>query len=290
MTDPHSHGTGRVLPQLVVGSAAAEAHLVAPHPAATGTRHREQGRSHRIHDPCATGCIGTGAYGQGLRIAGQGVAAVIEFEVIDLDAYRGHRLEVIDAGLRIHAQITGGDTAINGGTVIHGQLVIGIEITVKLGAVVEHHVVVVNPYQTALLVSVDVDVVQEPDVLVDKDTCQSRPRQPDVAIIYRQLIDIVIPLTEQQGRIVSQRDALQQVCAAAGEGQGTILSGDRAIDPEGDGLLSGLADQRVGRTDGGKLVMTEQLQPTNVLLRHLTSLIAPDTIVATRGMVLILVD
>ncbi|MNS33732.1 hypothetical protein D3C72_658490 [compost metagenome] len=163
---------------------------------------------------------------------------------------------LIDTGLRIHAQIAGCDPPIDGCVVIHGQLVIRIEITVKLGAVVEHHVVVVNPNQASLIVGIDIYGINEFDVLIDKYPGQARPGQLDGPIINRQLIDIIIPLAELQGRIVTHRQSLQLVLTAAGERQDAILGSDGTIAREGHCLLPGLASQRVGGTDGWEVIVT----------------------------------
>ncbi|MNG90849.1 hypothetical protein D3C79_497530 [compost metagenome] len=163
---------------------------------------------------------------------------------------------LIDTGLRIHAQIAGCDPPIDGCVVIHGQLVIRIEITVKLGAVVEHHVVVVNPNQASLIVGIDINGINEFDVLIDKYPGQARPGQLDGAVIYRQLVNIIIPLAEQQGRIVTHRQSLHLVLTATGERQDAILGSDGTIAREGHCLLPGLASQRVGGTDGWEAIVT----------------------------------
>ncbi|MNQ75118.1 hypothetical protein D3C85_898990 [compost metagenome] len=81
---------------------------------------------------------------------------------------------LIDTGLRIHAQIAGCDPPIDGCVVIHGQFVIGIKITIKLGAAIKHHIVVVNPDQATFIAFIDINLVYKPYIIIDKYPGQTR--------------------------------------------------------------------------------------------------------------------
>ncbi|MNZ40412.1 hypothetical protein D3C78_579330 [compost metagenome] len=102
---------------------------------------------------------------------------VAEGAVREVIAETGERRSddiLIDTGLRIHAQIAGCDPPIDGCVVIHGQFVIGIKITIKLGAAIKHHIVVVNPDQATFIAFIDINLVYKPYIIIDKYPGQTR--------------------------------------------------------------------------------------------------------------------
>ncbi|MNS33731.1 hypothetical protein D3C72_658480 [compost metagenome] len=99
-THPHPHGARQIVAQLQFGGAVAEihgrcvaavAHPAVGYPAIAAVFKRRQGGAHRVREQLAAAGVGAGPDDEGFRVAGQGLAGVIELEVIDLGA---HRIEV----------------------------------------------------------------------------------------------------------------------------------------------------------------------------------------------------
>ncbi|MNZ40411.1 hypothetical protein D3C78_579320 [compost metagenome] len=108
-THPHPHGARQIVAQLQFGGAAAEihcgcvaavAHLAIGYPAVAAIFKRRQDGAHRVREQLAATGVGAGPDDEGFRVAGQGLAGVIELEVIDLGAHRtgveGADTDVVD--------------------------------------------------------------------------------------------------------------------------------------------------------------------------------------------------
>ncbi|MNJ19337.1 hypothetical protein D3C77_136580 [compost metagenome] len=79
---------GGAAAEIHCGGVAAVAHLAVGYPAVAAVFKRRQGGAHRVREQLAAAGVGAGPDDEGLRVAGQGLAGVIELEVIYLGAHR----------------------------------------------------------------------------------------------------------------------------------------------------------------------------------------------------------
>ena len=179
---------------------------------------------------------------------------------------------------------------IDGSLVVHGEQPICIEVTVKRGAIVDHHVVVVNPDEAALIVGVDVDRIDQLHVLIDEDPGDAAARQADSTVVQGQLVDEIVPLTQHQSRIVAHRQVLELIGAATREGHGAVFYRHGAISRAGGRLRSRQTSLGPIGTGGEKSVVAIQGKAANITASNRADLVTACTIIATGTIVLIGLD
>ncbi|MNC15191.1 hypothetical protein D3C76_855690 [compost metagenome] len=198
------------------GAAAVVAHLTARYPAIAATLCRYQGGAHRVREQLATAGIGAGTDGQGLRVAGQGIAAVVKLEVIDRRGDGGGHL-VIDGGGARHKQGATGRSTVDNARVIHVQCLIGIYKAVDQAFTIQIDILVSKQQHRSRLGRVETPAIKLHRV--DEDT-HIAPGFNLPALIDDESVYPIIP-GGQYHFCSPQSERLDSVLlTGAGEGQG----------------------------------------------------------------------